>query len=562
MRLTKKRIISFLLSNFIFVIIQACFLSPLTHAMHEDELLPSTLKVRQEEPLPERTEEDSSIISLQRDTPIKEDEDTALFLLLPLDFHMALDSYLDLPSQWSLARVCKGTLDIAALLTFCKLYRSLPTEVRCHMFGDKVSSEEAYTIFRNLSDEAALETLYVQSLLLEIHDKKNYASLRLVLLKNPHFRTEEEAKQKAKEIFCLSDQEQESGSWMKTLILYRLFWQNYKNPPILGWLSEKGIYLAQLLENMREDSPMIDCSESQKNTRSILSAIALTQRKLISDTAAIGSCGLCFVSLAKACGLLSKEGALSEGLDQLALESDSLSNEGVAKEQLRQLLTSQKKPINSTVSYDYEPLIFFLSKGLLEIENRKVICDLAAEENFEGLETVLMNVCLDGMSKFYQSQLVQLYTELLDSESTLFILIWQNNLPFLIGLSEDNQAALYYKAQSAYQKRFGRVHSGQFTVDSPFSFSGVISDRFYDENTETYAEEAERRWGPLVELGDSKIAYELAKAWATSQQINARERALYWFSHYERLAPSLPFGDFSTLGDYLCMRYNLTPPGN
>jgi|GEM_PF-3962369 len=559
MRGIKKSIASLLSCNFILVIIQACFFSSLLHAMDEDESLPPTPGIRQEKLLPERTKEDSDLTSLQvskRDMPLQEDpikEDTALFLLMPVDFHVRLDSYLDLPSQWNLARVCKTTLGISALLTFRQMYLSLPQEIRSHLFGVNVSSQQAYKIFRKLSNQDALEALYAQSLLLEFRDKKNYTSLRLVILENPHFKKEEDANKKAKKIFCLGEQEQEKGSWVKTLILHRLFWEGYNNPQILDWLRKQGFYLAQLLENMGEDLEKSSvkresCSERQKNAQSILSAIALTQRKCINDTAAIGSCGWCFVSLAKVCGLLSKKGTLSEALDKLALESDCLSYEEGAKKQFLQLLTSQKKPTNSTINYDYEPLIFFLSRGLVKMENRREICELATEGNFVGLEFTFMNVCLDSISNFYAPQLVNLYTELLESGNTLFILLWQHDSSFLVGLSEDNQAALYYKAQSAYQEKFGKVYSGQFIVNPTFPLSeeGVSHrfSRFYVEGSDTYAEEAERRWGSIAELGDPLVAFELTKTWKTSQEVGTQERATYWFLRYKELAPDLPFGDF------------------
>jgi hypothetical protein len=109
--------------------------------MDEDEVLLPSPGIRQEKPLSERTEEDSGLTSLQlskMDTSLQEDpiqEDTALFFLLPLDFHVRLNSYLDLSSQWNLARVCKTTLDISALLTFRQMYRSLPQGIRCNLFG-------------------------------------------------------------------------------------------------------------------------------------------------------------------------------------------------------------------------------------------------------------------------------------------------------------------------------------------------------------------------------------------------------------------------------------------
>jgi len=559
MRGIKKSITSLLLSNFILALTQACFFSSLLHAMDEDEFLSSTSRIRQEESLSEKREEDSDVTSLpllQRDMPLHEDsikEDTALFLLMPVDFHMRLDSYLDLPSQWNLACVCKTTLGFSALLTFRQMYLSLPQEIRRPLFGDNVGSQQAYKTFRKLSNQDALEALYAQSLLLEFRDKKNYASLRLVILENPHFKKEEDANKKAKEIFCLGEQDQEKGSWVKTLILHRLFWEGYNNPQILDWLRKQGFYLAQLLENMGEDLDKSSvkresCSERQKNARSILSAIALTQRKFISDATAMGSCGWCFVSLAKVCGLLSKKGTLSEGLDQLAFESDCLSHEGVAKKQFLQLFTSQKKTTHSTITYDYEPLIFFLSRGLVKMENRREICKLATEENFVGLESTFMNVCLDSVLNFYVPQLVKLYTELLESGNTLFILLWQRNLPFLVGLSEDNQAALYYTAQHAYKEKFGKVHSGQFIVDPSVPLSEKVDSnrfsRFYVEGSDTYAEEAERRWGPIAELGDPLVAFELAETWKSSQEVGAQERTLYWFLRYKELAPHLPFGDF------------------
>jgi hypothetical protein len=186
MRGIKKSITSLLLCNFILALIQPCFFSSLLHAMDEDESLPPTPGIRQEKPLSEETEGDSDLTSLQlsnvslQEDPLK--EDTAPFLLLPLDCHVRLDSYLDLSSQWNLARVCKTTLDISALLTFRQMYSSLPQGIRCHLFGVNVSSQQAYKDFRKLSDEDALETLYAQSLLLEFRDKKNYTSLRLALL--------------------------------------------------------------------------------------------------------------------------------------------------------------------------------------------------------------------------------------------------------------------------------------------------------------------------------------------------------------------------------------------
>lgn len=556
MRGIKKSITSLVLCNFILALIQACFFSSLLHAMDEDESLPPTPGIRQEKSLSERTKEDSDLTSLQvskRDMPLQEDpikEDTALFLLMPVDFHMRLDSYLDLPSQWNLARVCKTTLNISALLTFRQMYRSLPQGICCHLFGVNVGSQQAYKIFRKLSNQDALEVLYAQSLLLEFRDKKNYTSLRLALLKNPHFRKEEDANKMAKEVFCLGDQDQEEGGWVKTLILHRLFWEGYNNPQILDWLSKKGFYLAQLLKSMREDSPMKDCCKSEKNARSVLTSIALTQHKLTTDISTVGFCGLSFVSLAKRCVFLSKDGKLWEILDQLALESDALTNEGETREQLVHMLTSQKKPTNSMCDYDYNKLVFFLSRGLVKMENRREICDLATEENFEGLESTFMNVCLDSVSNFYAPQLVKLYTELLESGNALFILLWQYDSSFLVGLSEDDQAALYYQAQSAYKEKFGKVYSGQFIVDPsvPLSEEGDSHrfSRFYVEgsDSDTYAEEAERRWGPIAELGDPLVAFELAETWKSSQEVGAQERALYWFLRYKELAPHLPFGNF------------------
>lgn len=182
------------------------------------------------------------------------------------------------------------------------------------------------------------------------------------------------------------------------------------------------------------------------------------------------------------------------------------------------------------------------------MENRRVICDLATEENFVGLESTFMNVCEESVLNFYKPQLIKLYTELLELGNPCFILIWQKQLSFLMGLSEDDQATLYYTAQHAYKEKFGRVYVGQFMVDPSFLLSKeVASDRFsrfYVEGSDTYAEEAERRWVPLVELGDPLVAFELAETWKSSQKVGAQERAIYWFSRYKELAPDLPFGEF------------------
>ncbi|MBI2707400.1 MAG: hypothetical protein HYX35_03695 [Proteobacteria bacterium] len=66
---------------------------------------------------------------------------------------------------------------------------------------------------------------------------------------------------------------------------------------------------------------------------------------------------------------------------------------------------------------------------------------------------------------------------------------------------------------------------------------------FYDCYEGTYAEEVEKRWGPVVDLGEAKVSFELAKMRACTDNPKAQKRAAYWFLRYKELAPSLPFGD-------------------
>lgn len=61
----------------------------------------------------------------------------------------------------------------------------------------------------------------------------------------------------------------------------------------------------------------------------------------------------------------------------------------------------------------------------------------------------------------------------------------------------------------------------------------------------------EAKWEALVELGDPLVAYELAKTWKCSELDEADTKARFWFNRYQALAPSLPFGDYSSLSEHI-----------
>ena len=112
---------------------------------------------------------------------------------------------------------------------------------------------------------------------------------------------------------------------------------------------------------------------------------------------------------------------------------------------------------------------------------------------------------------------------------------------------------LYYQAQCTYKKLYGQSHSSfprrvpKRTSDLGYFLANADQfDSGTNDTLQTAMLRVENQWKPLVdELGDSLVAYELAKSWANSELECAEEKAKYWYEKYEKLAPSLPYGDLT-----------------
>ncbi len=394
-----------------------------------------------------------------------------------------------------------------------------------------LSAEEFFNSFQDIDDEVLLENLYRKSLLSEFpHQPNIYAPIRLALLRNPHFQViEAQAKRSAKVDFCLGEQDQEEGSWLTTCIYHSLFWQGYQDNRVVNWLIGKRFYLAQLYRDLEDPyTPMVELANKEiRNAATILGEVTATIRELL----------------------------------QIFLRPNSI------EEMKRELMsfTLEGAHPNPNQHGNRQALLTYLLEELSQRQKVNGISSVAGrigELNFQTKEEkkyFLLEAVKDNIYAFYNQRLTVLYNELCHSGNRLFTLVWQKNISFLGGLILESEAQLYYQAQKEYEREIGRIYQGnpQFSFalpftdvssqnDSPFNWNASYG-RFRSANR-GFTENAERSWKSVAEgLGDSLIAYELAKGWANSQEDYAQERTEYWFKKYQEFAPTLPLGDFSSL---------------
>ena len=394
-----------------------------------------------------------------------------------------------------------------------------------------LSAEESFSSFQDIDDEGLLENLYRKSLLSEFpHQPNIYAPIRLALLRNPHFQViEAQAKRSAKVDFCLGEQDQEDRSWLTTCIYHSLFWQGYKDNRVVNWLIGKRFYLAQLYRNLEDPfMPMVEPANREiRNAASILGEVTAAIRELL----------------------------------QIFLRPDPI------EEMQRELaaFTLEGSHSNPNQHGNRQALLTYLLEELSQRQKVNGISSVAGrigELNFQTKEKkkyFLIEAVKDNIYSFYNQRLTILYNEFCRSGNRLFILIWQKNISFLGGLVLESEAQLYYQAQKKYEREIGRIYQGipQFSFALPStdvssqndsSFNWDASYGRFSIANRGFTENAENNWKLVAEgLGDPLIAYELAKAWANSQEDYAQERTKYWFKKYQEFAPTLPLGDFSSL---------------
>ncbi|MBI2707401.1 MAG: hypothetical protein HYX35_03700 [Proteobacteria bacterium] len=472
MGLITQNTVSFVRKIFILAIIQSLFLSFGLYAMEEEELPSFYSPCSSRALLLEEGEGESTSVSLpEEQMPIE--EDATPFFHLHLGVYAKIVGYLESADQCQLAFVCKNTLAKATLFAFRRFFISLPEDWRRDIFQGK-SEEEAYKQFQELSDEGALEQLYVQTLLLQFQskgnygafrryfislpedwrrdifqdkseeeaykqlqelsdkgaseqlyvqaillqfqDKGNYGLLRLALLKNEHFKkVEETAKQRAMQDFCLNDQDQEDRSWMKTLVFYSLFFEEYNNLRIRKWLTQQKFSLAQLLSGLAQEE---DSSEHEGTTRSILKSVCSLQNRLAEDTSFIMSLDGRLTVLTNIFLSLFKENKLRGTLAKLAKLPASAQltwretfakGKRISREELLTMLSEQELARNRPDSVVYEKVVSFLSSGLFDSKVREKIYEGVEEAKkakqpkvARNFEFMLIQECLmQGLVKFY-----------------------------------------------------------------------------------------------------------------------------------------------------------------
>lgn len=174
----------------------------------------------------------------------------------------------------------------------------------------------------------------------------------------------------------------------------------------------------------------------------------------------------------------------------------------------------------------------------------------------EELPLMDITIALNEISTYAQGTLSHCYTELLKIGNSQFILLWQKNSSFLAGLSPSKALELYKKAQLSYRAQFGAVHTGQCQVSFSTPHLKTTSEwdhssgdsrlgRVFDGDTITDSQErkkAETQWKELLKMGDSFVAWQLAKSFFHSDSVHDKEKATYYFGKYKTLAPHLPFG--------------------
>lgn len=156
---------------------------------------------------------------------------------------------------------------------------------------------------------------------------------------------------------------------------------------------------------------------------------------------------------------------------------------------------------------------------------------------------------IQGQLEFaLQEKLKQIYRNFIKKKRHLFILFWQLEMPFLIGLDLATERELYLEAQESYRQQFGQIYMySDYFSKQPLEFPcwnrlSVSSEEFEKMLM------LERDWGAVVDrLGDYLVAYELAKAWKNSKFEDSEQKAQFWFERYRSLAPTLPFGDLCIL---------------
>lgn len=409
--------------------------------------------------------------------------------------------------------------------------------------------------FQALS-ETTIEELYRSSLRAEFPNHPHrYGLLRFALEKNSSFKAiEERAKERAQKDFCLNEDEQEGGSWLKTCIYHFMFWEGFKDDKVLNWLSQKGFYLASLtsLLHMGEDSAEMTPLEAGKNTMAILADLVKVRLEVKSLLLFMPRNNkfvpaFPFLELSKLEGLkihpdYSMDHVLIDAVNVKCIEYLELHKENPQKSEFVKWLK------------------FFYIGYYREPHGLKLYRDPHNMEEIMCCPDNLYSIAVLGSDIYYTFYKNKFFNKLSEC-SSLFILLWQKNTRYLAGLTPDEDKDFYMQAQKAYKDKFEMAHPGSFQFT--FEFPRVARDTHFWDSTNRFLCEAEReseaeeesqqnpkkveaRWAPLVmELGDPLIAYELAAMWANYQ--GGTEKAQQWFSQYQTLAPSLPFGNFLSL---------------
>ncbi|MBY0500606.1 MAG: hypothetical protein K2P93_01215 [Alphaproteobacteria bacterium] len=397
------------------------------------------------------------------------------------------------------------------------------------------SFEELIGTFEVIEHEGILQNLYWKSLLSEYYSPTmDFTLIRTALLRSSQFQAVEmKAKQIAKVGFCLSEHDKEEGGWLATCIYHSLFWQGYNDNNVIDWLIRKRFYLAKLLRDMENPFDPIEVSANipLRNTATILEDIVLTIRELHQYMKVLWE---------------------TQSRNDVELYMD-------------QFLTDLRNVTNQAPNGGQDPLLLHLSKELSshqKVNGISSVLGRVGELNFQtigGKTMFSIEAIKDGIYSFCNNRLITLYGELLNGGTRLFILLWQKNMPWLQGLYPNSEAQLYGQAQYCYKREFGETYQDlpqlifylpprNVDMENNSPFNGENNYGRFLSNDPYSVENAETNWGTVAaELSDSLIAYQLAKTWINSRHNQAQEKAKYWFNKYKEFAPTLPFGDFTSL---------------